>query len=350
LSSDYSSEPKIIRQTAGRALFVSSLGKCYISRKYDIYCSDDWGASWQLDCRVTETGLNRMITQSSLVARMLRYYIAAFQVLGNGSRVAVARDGLYRAEPGHVRMERVFSISRGSRPLNLAADGRRLLFGEYGSGLESSEVYIYVSEDSGKTWHVGHCFPRGDIRHVHNILIDPWENHYWILVGDFDRQPGIGALSKDLKTIDWLTRGGQESRAVGAIVKPDCLLYGTDSDRSRNFIVRLDKKTGNKSELLEIEGSSLYATAFGSFNAISTCVEPNPTCPSRECSLYVSLDGESWNRIQPHKKDRYSFTYFQFGALILPFSRCDQAKGMFSGQAVTGAHNLVTILSFDGKE
>jgi hypothetical protein len=342
--------PQITGRFPGRALYVGRDGGCHISRRRDILRSDDWGASWKLVCRAPTSPWKAVAARSSLAARLLRYDISALQVLDDGVCVAVARDGLYRAEPGETRMKRVFAITRGSRPLNLAADGRKLLFGEYGSGLESSEVHIYVSEDGGNTWNVGHSFASGDIRHVHNVLVDPWDNHYWVLVGDFDRQPGIGAMSKDLKTIDWLARGDQESRAVGAIVKSDCLLYGTDSDRERNFIVRLDKKSGKKSKLQEIEGSSLYACAFGPINAISTCVERNPACPSRECSIYLSRDGDDWQRVEPHKKDRYSFRYFQFGTLILPFVRNDRPKGMYSGQAVKGAHNFVTMLNFDVKE
>jgi hypothetical protein len=350
LTTDYSSKPKVIRQTIGRALFVTSQGRCYISRKYDIYRSDDWGAAWQLDCRAPAAGWKSFAARSSLVARLLRHYIAAFQVLDDGSRVAVASDGLYRAENGEIEMKRVFTITRGSRPLNLAADGSRLIFGEYGSGLESSEVFIYVSEDRGNTWHVGYRFPAGDIRHVHNILIDPWANHYWVLVGDFDHQPGIGAMSKDLRTIDWIARGNQLSRAVEAIIKPDCLLYGTDSDRSRNYIARLDKQTGQIAKLLEVEGSSHFSASFGPVHAISTCVEPNPVCPSRECSLYVSRDGDSWNRTVTYKKDLYNFTLFQFGNIVLPFSRYEQPMGIYSAQAVVGAHDLVTVLNFDSKE
>jgi len=156
-------------------------------------------------------------------------------------------------------------------------------------------------------------------------------------------------MSKDLRTIDWLTRGNQLSRAVGAIIKPDCLLYGTDSDRSRNYIVRLDKQTGKISKLLEVEGSSHFTASFGQVYAISTCVEPNPVCPSRECSLYVSRDGDSWNRIVSFKKDLYNFTLFQFGNVVLPFSCYEQPMGMYSTQAVVGAHDLVTMLSFDGQ-
>jgi hypothetical protein len=81
--------------------------------------------------------------------------------------------------------------------------------------------------------------------------------------------------------------------------------------------------------------------------AISTCVEPNPCCPSKECSIYLSSDGDAWKRVMPHRKDRYHSFFFQYGTLVLPFSCNKEAKGMFSGQAVVDAHDLVTLLSFD---
>jgi hypothetical protein len=281
------------------------------------------------------------------LARLLRYNIQAFRALGDGSRLAVARDGIYRAAAGETTMKKVFTYARGSRPLNFCCDGPRVIFGEYGDGFEESEVFLYVSEDFGQTWEVGYRFVSGDIRHVHNVLFDAFDNRYWVLVGDFDRQPGIGTMSRDMKKIEWLTRGSQESRAVGAIVTADCLYYGTDSDRERNYLVRLEKSSGKSAKLLEVEGSSLYAASFGPVHAISTCVEPNPACSSRECSLYISRDGDRWERTLPHRKDIFNPVLFQFGCLVLPYSQCDRARGMFSGQAVAGAHDLTTLLDFE---
>jgi hypothetical protein len=331
-------------------LLITAGDRCYVSRKYNIFSSDDWGKTWQLDCRVPPRGWKSLVARTGLAERLLRYYIGAFKVLDDGSRVAVARDGLYRAEPGETRMERVFTITRGSRPLNICADGQRVIFGEYGDCFKNLEVFIYISEDGGRTFHVGYTFPLGSIRHIHNVMVDPYSDHYWVFVGDHGDQPGIGALSKDLKSIDWLLRGIPESRVVSVILKPDYMLYGTDADNERNFIIHLDKKTAKISKLLEVEGSSLFSTSFGPVMAISTNVEPNPSCLSKECSIYISRDGDSWQRILPHRKDWYHNALFQYGTLVLPYSYSRQALGMFSGQAVVGAHNLLTFLDFDNKE
>lgn len=334
-------------QCAGRALYIGDHGELYVGRGYTIYRSDDGGATWQLDCCVPMSGWKPLAAKLRLGARLLRYYIAAFQVLADGSRVAVARDGIYHAAPGETRMKRAFQITRGSRPLNLTVDGARVLFGEYGGGYESSEVFIYVSEDSGRTFDVGYRFPKGDIRHVHNVQVDPNGNGYWVFVGDHGREPGIGLLSRNMRTMDWLCRGHQRARIVSAIIDPDCFLCGTDSDVERNFIVRIDKQSGRIDDLLEVEGSSLYSTRFGPVRVISTCVEPNPACLSRECSLYASLNGEDWKRTAIYEKDQYHPTYFQFGTLVLPYSHSPQPRGMFSGQAVKGLDNTVSFIDFD---
>ena len=347
---DFSSALQIQEKVPGRAQYIDSQGRLYISRLYDIFRSDDGGAVWQLDCSVPLSGYKPALARFSLAARLLRYYVAVFQIMDDGTRIAVAREGIYRAEPGESQLSLSFRIKRGSRPMNICVDGPRVIFGEYGDCYKNQETYIYVSEDRGRTFEVAYTFPRGSIRHVHNVIVDPYSDHYWVLVGDYDTQPGIGVLDKDLKNIDWLQRGDPESRVVGAIVKPDCLLYGTDSDITRNFIIRLEKQSGKRTKLLEVEGSSLYAASFGPVMAISTCVEPNPCCPSKECSIYLSRDGDAWTRVMPHRKDRYHPSLFQYGALVLPIAENKQAKGMFSGQAVIGAHNLVTLLNFDGKE
>ncbi|MSQ13187.1 MAG: hypothetical protein EXR47_03405 [Dehalococcoidia bacterium] len=56
----------------------------------------------------------------------------------------------------------------------------------------------------------------------------------------------------------------QAARTAQVIVEPDSLLYGTNSDVERNAIVRLDKRTGALTRLRDVEGSSLFATSFGS--------------------------------------------------------------------------------------
>lgn len=337
---------RTLGQAAGRALFIDAQGTFYVGRSYQVWRSGDMGKSWCLDCQAPDVGWKSVAAKHRLAARVLRRYIAALQVLGDGARVAVVREGICRAEPGETELRPVFSLTRGSRPIHLTAHDQRLLFGEYGS-LQDTEVRIYVSDDGGRSFAVGYCFPRGDIRHVHNIVYDPYREHYWILVGDFGHQPGIGALSKNLDHIEWLQRGSQRVRAVGLLVEPDRLLYGTDSDRERNFIVSMEKNTGRVTTIREVEGSSLFAARFGAVRLVSTCVEPNPACRSRQATLYASSDGDTWSAVMSVRKDFYHMVYFQFGTLVLPISRWHDSCGIVSGQAVRGMDAQMVVVRFD---
>ena len=342
-------KPEIIveshNRTSGRALFISNTGSLYVSMGYSIHRSDDDGQTWSLDCRVPSRGWKPLASQFSLGSRLLRFNIQSLQLLPDGSRVAVARDGIYRAEAGAVEMSRTWAVSRGSRPINLSADGNRVLFGEYGgTEMDQVQVRVYRSDDGGRHFDPAYEFPKGDVHHIHNVIVDRYADHYWVLAGDHGRTSGIGVLSKDCSHLDWVVRGSQMVRAVSALVRPDCLIYGSDSELEPNYIVRLDKTTGRCEQIIPIDGSSLYAADFGELGVISTCVEPSQTNKCRHSSLYVSVDGVNWTRQLSLRKDCWNAVLFQFGLIVLP---CVQNRkptcGMFSGQALTLNHDRVSI-------
>jgi hypothetical protein len=327
----------------GRALYVDGSGALYAARRYRVFRSADRGKGWSLDSYIPDEGWKAMAGRSRLAARLLRRQIVAFAVLADGTRVAVGREGIYRVGPGDDRFELTFRIERGSRPLHLTVDDQeRILFGEYGE-LGGEEVRVYISTDAARTFQVGFAFPRGDVRHVHNIVADG--DRYWVLCGDYGAHAGIATLSHNLKDLEWLRRGDQSARAAGVLVSADALTYGTDSDRERNFIVRLEKQSGRLTRLVETLGSSLHATSFGPLQLISTCVEINPHCPSRLAGLYGSLDGERWERLRTYRKDAWHPILFQFGTLALPVSRCAEPRGAFSGQALRGFDDRMSTLA-----
>lgn len=335
----------------GRALHVSRSGELYASRGYDVFCSTDGGLTWRLDVSIQKGSFKAFLAGHRRPARLLRYDVAAFAVLSNGTRVAVARDGIYRAATGKVRMDRVFRITRGSRPLNITIDGEnRILFGEYGDLPRGSEICIYASEDDGKTFHVAYTFGADDIRHVHNVVWDRWDGGYWVMVGDFDRQPGIGKLSADFRTLEWVRRGSQMFRAVGGIVEADYLYYGTDSELAQNYIIRLDKRSGAITRLRPVEGSSLYATRFGDLRLIATCVEHSRVNHSRQSVLYASTSGDIWQPVQAFQKDSMNPKFFQFGTVVLPSSSYPKPVGMFSGQALTRCDNRLALIRLESAE
>ena len=338
----------LLAHTVGRAQYIAQDGTLYISRGYKVYRSKDAGTTWGLDAAIPADFTKRFLARFRYSSRLLRYYIAGLGILSDGTRLVIARDGIYRAPYGSSKMDRVFRIVRGSRPLNLGV-GRenRVVFGEYGWNRERSEIFIYVSDDEGRSFQVGYVFKPGEIRHVHNVVYDPFLDRYWVLAGDFGKEPGIGLLERDFTRLEWLARGDQMARAVGVIVEPDYLLFGTDSELQQNYIIRMDKASGTLHKLRPVEGTSLFAARFGPARAISICVEPSRVNRERNSKLYASRDGEAWAPLCGYPKDFLPFLFFQYGTLVLPQSVCARPIGMYSGQAVSGLDNRACVVSFD---
>ena len=309
-----------------------------------IVLSDDAGQTWVLDCQIIAQGWKPLASQFTLGARLLRFNIQAMRLLPDGVRVVVARDGIYRAEAGEVEMQRTWQVTRGSRPINLSADDNRLLFGEYGGAeMDSVEVRVYCSDDGGQHFEPVYDFPKGDIHHIHNVVVDRYADHYWILAGDHGRTPGIAILSKDFRNLEWVARGSQMVRAVSVLVRPDCLIYGSDSELEPNYIIRLDKNSGRYERVMPIDGSSLYAADFGEIGLITTCVEPSQINKNRCACLYSSRDDDNWCRLLSLQKDRWNNVVFQFGLIVLPYVEGGMPDcGMFSGQALVKHHDRVS--------
>ena len=127
-------------------------------------------------------------------------------------------------------------------------------------------------------------------------------------------------MSNDGETLDWPNRGSQRLRIVAALVEPDCLVRGRDSECERSRKIRINRKNGRGEERMELEGSLLYAARFGPVRAFSTCVEPNPACPSRECLLYMSYNRVDWKSFSVHEWDGYHPHSFACGAIVLLYA------------------------------
>lgn len=337
----------ILREVPGRALCVGADGSMHVADGHRVLRSTDWGRTWTVDCTVPAPRWKAALSRAGVAARLLRHYVAALRVLSDGTRVCVARDGIYRAGPGQVQMRRVFAITRGSRPLSLTVDpDDRVLFGEYGANAERREVHVYASDPGGERFDVLHTFAAGDVRHVHNVIYDPHCDKHWILVGDYGHEPGIALLDRDGSQLHWVARDGQQTRAAAAIVESDGLLYGTDTELEQNWIIRLDRATGRRTKLYRIEGSSLFAARFGQVRLVSTCVEPSTINRSHAAFLHASVDGDRWREIDRCEKDFWSLKLFQFGLVVLPHSDFAGPRGMYSGQAVRGLDNRTRIAVF----
>jgi len=337
----------VVARVPGRIVLAERDGTLHLGRSYDVHRSRDDGRTWEPVTSMPRNLLRRMADRSRLACRLLRMEVRALARRADGGYVAANREGVFVAAPGERRM-RPSRIETGGLPLLppmriSRGPAGQLVWGEYGSPRVRRPMRLFASRDGGESFQVVRTFDKGEILHVHNVIWDPGQRHFWVLAGDFDPEPGIGCLSEDLQRFEWFVKGEQRYRAVEVFDLGDRLLYATDTHLEQNRLVSLDKRTGHAETLREFDGSCIYACRFGGILALTTTVEPSAVNRSPWSGLWLSRDGERWHRAWQGRKDRWHPDWFQFGSLMLPTGETDRETIVFSGQALAGLDGWTVV-------
>lgn len=320
----------------------------YAAKGYKIYKSTDEGNTWELEGWVDDLKFSLIANTSRLLARFTRAEITTIQILEDGTRVLIARKGIFVADKGEKIYKKTFHVMKGSRPLNMCLDGKEnLYFGDYFLNHEREEINIYKSENSGKTWEVCYAFPKKTIRHVHGIFYDKYKDLVWFATGDFGNECIIGNTNNGFETIEIFKQGKQKYRAVDLMFYEDFIVYGTDTEVAKNYIYRIDRKDGQEYCLANLQGSVLSSAKTDEGAVISTAVEPSEVNHDVYSHIWFSKDGLKWNELYKAKKDFLPPKLWQYGRFKFPIGAIDNGKLLFSGHALEGLDNKTVIYSLN---
>jgi len=268
---------------------------------------------------VWHAGLARACTSSfRLASRLCRDGFHALAVLSSGHIVGAVPGRIIALAPGETEFHTRYKLMRGRRPLHITTGpDDHLVWGEYIDNPERAEVHIYASTDHGEHWDVAYTFPKSTIRHVHNIVYDPWDKCYWVLTGDVGSECRILRFSLDFKNVDTVLSGGQQARSAALIPTCDALYFSTDTPLEANYVYRL-ARTGKLANVASMSGSSIYGCRVGSSIFFSTMVEPSQANPERNVCLFGTSDGLNWQRLLQWPKDIWPPKLFQYANAFLP--------------------------------
>jgi len=291
----------------------------------DIFSDPSTSASWQPVATFRPTFRRRLSVTNRLTARLFRDGFHALAVLPSGALVAVTPGAVVTLPAGETEFRRTHTIVRGTRPLHITAvPNGAIYWGEYFDNPARDQVHIYASTDSGANWNVAYTFPKGAIRHVHNIVHDPWANCLWVLTGDYGDECRILRATCDFSRVEPVLQGQQQARAVAAIPTEQGLYFSSDTPLESNFIYRLDRHD-QLQQLAPISSSSIYGCRVGSRVFFSTMVEPSEANRDRHVRVYASDTRSRANNADPQaqpllawKKDAWPMGLFQYGNAILP--------------------------------
>lgn len=276
---------------------------------------------WQQAARYHPAWWRNLSASSRLTFRLFRDGFHALAVLSSGHLVAAVPGAIITIAPGETEFRLSHQVLRGTRPLHIAVTpDDHIFWGEYFDNRQRDEVHIYASTDRGTTWNVAYTFPKGAIRHVHNMVYDEWENCLWVLTGDTGPECRILRASCDFRNVDVVLSGNQQARAVALVPTGTGLYFSSDTPLEPNHVYRLDRR-GNLTQVADLSSSSICGCRVGKAIFFSTMVEPSAVNLDRKVCVYGSADGEQWRRLLIWNKDRWPMGLFQYGNAFLSDGR-----------------------------
>ncbi|MBI4219812.1 MAG: hypothetical protein HY682_06680, partial [Chloroflexi bacterium] len=178
--------------------------------------------------------------------------------------------------------------------------------------------------------------------HVHSVLWDRFRRCFWLFTGDYGQECRVLKASGDWSKVETVLQGDQHARVAAALPRKDALYFASDSPLTRNSVRRLDD-AGNVTELAPLTGSCLQACEVNGSMFFSTAVEPSKVNRERWATVTGSRDGQTWNELLRWPKDRWPFTAFGFGSILLAGGLNTSGVLATTGQALSRHDNVLEL-------
>lgn len=305
-------------------------GEALVSRGHDLYRMSDPTVPLQRIGAIPVPKWRAEAARSRLIARLMRFSFYNVVPLPDGRtffsfdrQLGTLRDGRAESIKG---MPRACRILRSA--CTLERDGT-LMFGEYFANRERDSVHILSLAPGSDRVDVAHRFEPGEVRHVHGIFVDPYDRCLWCVTGDVGDECRIMRSSDRFKTVETVGSGDESWRTVSLLFTRDAIVYGTDAEVERNFIYRIDRRTGQRERLVEVDGPVYYSCAVGDDLFFGVTAELCPSQRGREAWLWHVSPAGQCQPVASYEKDRWPPRYFLPGAFYFPAGPGDMSGSSY---------------------
>lgn len=289
----------------GRIL-VWSRKNMFLARGHRILKSSDNGKSWQAYITLPSTLTERLVMKSDVLSRLFRKEINHL-VFSRERIYLFAKKSLYvymALRDGTMHLEKMYNL--GYRPLSVAYDGRSVWFGEYLDNPDRNPVKLIKICDGVLSEQAS----LENIRHIHGVFWDEYENQIWLTTGDADSESKIWVI--DNEGPKEVLGGAQRFRAVELLFDKNYIYYGTDTPTERNSIFRISRHNHSVRKCCDVGSSVFYGVKAGKKFVFGTVIEPSSVNLTRYAEIWTGAD-ESWQCVKKEKKDNLPMKYFQYG-------------------------------------
>ena len=289
-----------------------------LSRRERLYRRERDEAAAPLGC-VPVLWWQSLLSRIRPAQRLLRAMVYNVAPLPDGSlfvtygrQVGVLRDGQYVSLAGLVRPCRVL---RGGAAMD---DAGHVYFGEYLVNHDRGPMRVYRHEVGSGRVEVVHEFPAGAIRHVHAVTRDPFDQSLWCLTGDVGNECRLLRTKDGFRNIEVVGGGDETWRCVSLLFTATHIVYATDAEFTRNRVYRLERATGRREAVGELDGPTYYTIACGADLFFAVTAELCPSQVGRSATLWWLDPAGQLERLAAFEKDRLPVSLFLPGTLHLP--------------------------------
>ena len=242
-----------------------------IFRNQSIYSIDLQRDEANLLAVLPVSGSVRLFGRCRFFARMLRLDPKCVARLSEYKYVICVQGKLCLLDMEKKCASVLREMRKGYGTLNFCEADDGIYYGDYGRNPGHDEINIYHI-DNDLNHRTVFTFPKGCVRHVHNIIRDG--DGYIVLAGDNEPMAGIYRANSDWSDVKPWCVGEQRYRAVMGFPYDGGLLYATDSVETENHI-RLIGADGDEHVLTGINGSCINGCEIKDYYLFSTTVEPH---------------------------------------------------------------------------
>jgi hypothetical protein len=290
-------------------------GRIWATRGYSVYSSPDGGKTFEFQFKVPirifhkgylgNSGILREIFDLHDIVEIKTLRSSTKVIFGGGSIFRLVKGGKYLETTGKLRLYGR-NQGRGITPQGITEDlQNNIYYGEYARNPNRDYINIYRSNNDGETWKVFYTFPQREIRHVHAVQYDKYENKIWVATGDGNNESKIGFFKPGNSNLHILFTGEQKYRAVGFLFTEDYVYWGTDSNRIENVILRYHRSSGNLEEVCKLDGPAFYSNRMSNNNMVVGTTPPRKQKTGKcNSSIWLSRNGTDWSIFMAEEKNK----------------------------------------------
>ena len=206
-------------------------------------------------------------------------------------------DGHFKPVKG---LERPSKFLRGCCAVDKSGG---IYLGEYLSNDNRGEMCIYHLAPGDDRLQVTYTFAAKQVRHIHGVFYDKFENALWCTTGDLESECRVMCSTDSFATVDIVGTGDETWRAVSLCFDQDNINYGMDAEFQQNKMFRIERKTGERRELGDMPGPVYYARSLDDVHLFGVTAEGCPSQTHNAASLWQVEQNGNLKQILLHDKD-----------------------------------------------